>query len=263
MPKNVMDGIDEILKNQEEERRREEEILDRLKQKQSSPKQPVPTDEDVLLAEARAADYRKRFFLLADQRYLWVYPKADYIRQKWILLALLLLSFPVGIAATVAITRAKGYYITFSLFENLWLLVCAFRLLHVLLARRWHKASILSSHSPWHFDLDDAGIWIKGGRKKRHKILLILCLISVFFTIVTAIDQPDGVAVAPIVLDGIFAALTIASEILYRYFFSFYTAIRFEGDSMDGQSTVTLILDLVTGKMCKEEDYICRSLIEK
>ena len=117
--KTIFEQLDEISEKQDE-------ILDSLN-RGGGPKRPSPRPQADPVRES--IDKRnqiwslKNFIARSVHEYMWVGTKEDFYQEKKVALILIIASVLSMIVCTIVATVSFGLYSTYTLFENIWLLV--------------------------------------------------------------------------------------------------------------------------------------------
>ena len=239
MERNLYEGIDEIIKNQEA-------LLEELRAQKAKSQAP---------ARESAAAYTKRFFASAEREYLFCDTPRTFLIKKCALFFALCLFITLNIVATAATARAWQLYSTYSLFENLWLLFAIKMALNVLRARRVTEGYTYEHRSPYRYRYEN-GFPLKSGRKLRLRIFFTLFVIAAVCNALCCIDSATGVAVSAIVLECVSLVFGIAVYIAYYFFFGEYLAIRFTGPAKEGRGVAVFVYDLLFETMYPESKWI-------
>ena len=239
MERNLYEGIDEIIKNQEA-------LLEELRAQKE--KSEAPTGES-------AAAYTKRFFASAEREYLFCDTARAFLIKQCILFFALCLFIALNVVATVATAKAWQLYSTYSLFENIWLLFALKMAFNVLRAHRVTEGYAYEHRSPYRYRYEN-DFPVKSGRKLRLRIFFTLFVIGAALNAVYCIGTATGVALSAIVLECVSLVLGIVVYIAYYFFYGEYLAIRFTGPAKEGNGRAVFIYDLLFEKMYPESKWI-------
>ena len=155
MPKNVYDGIEEILTSQKEESDKQKEILALLKEDKersikeheeliATIKQSASKNEIVRSGNYRSPNQIFQSFLKrATQELVYIDSKEEFTRKKKVCLKLILVSIGLMLLCSVAATASFGLYSTFTFFENIWLFLMLFVLRYTLKTKRVYYFNVL------------------------------------------------------------------------------------------------------------------------
>lgn len=254
MPNNVFEGLDELLAGQARAERQAEDDtqsilreLDDLKRRIDKAKGGAPQRQLTL----------KEFLADARQSWLWCGAADAFGKEKTRALLFGGLVLFLGLFSTLLNCAAIGFYSTFSLFENIWLLDTVFAMCHMVRMRRLHEVNDLSRHWWRRVSYDANGFLIHGRMKKRYKVFLVLSIISGFFNIVDCFaENVRGTSfnVAATVIELLFI---VACVVFIRFADDFtfgYGFTRLDGQDLSGNS-VTLFYTPIENKLYRERDF--------
>ncbi len=250
MSKNLYESIDEILKNQEE-------LLKELREKRSDAEDGGPS-EKVESVEA----YSKRFFAAAGRDYLFCASRKEFLVRKYLALGAFLLFILFGVLSTVAVAKAWGFYSTYSLFENAWLLFSLGMAVNALRAKQSLSAELYERRSPYHLRIEN-GIPRKRKKKAYLRVFFVLFVIAALANALCCTDTETGFHLSAVLLEGLTIVFGILSQLLYAGLVCGYEAIRFEGPNRTGDGTAVYIYDGLTERMYKPTDWIYRDIFGK
>lgn len=257
--KNVYEGIDEILarQNQAEERSRQEheEIIDAIKKANA----PVAQADQV----KRAVNQRnqswslKNFINRSVHEYMWIGTKEDFDKEKKRALFLIWSSIVSMIICTIVASISFGIYSTYTLFENIWLLLMLYVLKYTSKTKKNYSTLDYSFNSFERFETDADGILRNTVYKKKYRWFLVLACIAFVLNAFSAwiVDESSFPLLVTILELG---SLTLNIFTVYKVtdFFAGYGPIRFTGTNEAGTGKVVLIFDTIANKLYAEEDYL-------
>lgn len=238
--KSVYGSLDEIS----ESLRRIEERIDR--------KEPVRTE-----VERRNAQFSlKNFIARSVHEYLWFGFKEAFEKEKKTALLLILASVASMIVTTVATTAAFGMYSTYTLFENIWLLLMFCILKYTYKAKRSYPTFEYSINSFLRFEEDADGVLQSTVYKKKYKWFLILGCIAFLLNALCAWIVNCSAPLLITILELGTLALNIFAVFKVTDFFAGYNQIKFTGMNETGTAQVVLVFNTVINELYTEEDYL-------
>ena len=258
MPNNVFEGLDEILARQKqaEERSRQEheEILEAINRANAKTAQADQVQRTV--NQRNQSWSLKNFINRSVHEYMWLGTKEDFDKDKKLALILILSSIVSMIICTIVASISFGIYSTFTLFENIWLLMSLFILKYVIKAKKIYLSHVYAFNSIENFDVDADGVFRSKGNKKRYKVFLVLACIAFCSNTICAWSYSTAVAVWLSILELGCMVLSIVSFHLVDNLFLGYGPIKFTGPNESGTYDVVLIFDTLMNKLYTEEEYL-------
>ena len=254
-PNNVFDSIAEIIarQNEAEERARQdhEELLEAIKR-----------SNDEASAERAAIDRRNRAFSIKNfikrsvHEYMWIGDAEEFKKEKRITVILLLASVFCMLASTVVVSVLWSMYSTYTLFENIWLLLSLYMLKYTVKAKKNYPIFEYSMNSIERFRLDSDGVLRTDRVKKKYKWFLALSIIAVLLNVICAWIIENNAPWLITVLELLTLVINIAAyKRVYDFFFG-YGPIRFTGMNDAGTEKVVIIFDTLENKLYLEADYL-------
>ena len=200
----------------------------------------------------------KRFIGRAKKEYMWLGTQSEFEYEKQTAFRLLWLLVGVGLFATIFSTIAFKLYSTFTLFENIWLIMMLCTIKYIRKAQYHYDCFDFSENSFFRFELDADGVLRCGTLKKKYKWFTVITCICVFCNIIVVWME------ANVVLALIATLFELALGALSIYIFYFkaldffcgYNHLRFTGRNDVNTQTVVLIYDPLMNKLYTEEDYL-------
>ena len=113
----------------------------------------------------------KRFIGRAKKEYMWFGTQSRFEHEKQTAFRLVWLLVGVGLLATIFSTIAFKLYSTFTLFENIWLIMMLCTIKYIHKAQYHYDCFDFSENSFFRFELDADGVLRCGALKKKYKWL--------------------------------------------------------------------------------------------
>ena len=253
MPNSVFEGLDEILARQKdaEERAKQEhqEILDALNHANEKGVQSA-------VNERNRAFVLKNFIARSVHEYMWLGTDEDFQNERRYTLYWILAAIVSMVACTIVGIAAFGFYTTYTLFENIWLLLMLRVFKYVYKAKRNYNTLDYSNNTFEIFKPDSDGILRRMGYKKKYKWFLILACIAFLSNTIFAWIEPSAVPFLITVLELATLALNIVAVNKVTLFFAAYDPIRFTGTNEAGTAKVVLVYNTIMNRLYTEEDYL-------
>ena len=258
MQNNVFEGLDEILARQKqaEERSRQEhkEILEAINKANAKTAQADQVQRTV--NQRNQSRSFKNFIYSSVQEYMWLGTKEDFDKDKKLALLLIISSIVSMIVCTIVATSAFGNYSTFTLFENIWLVLMRCVLKYTYKTKKNYSSWDYSFNSFERFETDADGVLRRTVYKKKYRWFLVLaCIAFLLNTILVWMDN-YSVPLLVTILELGTLALNIFTVYKVTYFFAGYGPIRFTGMNEAGTAKVVLIFDTIMNKLYTEEEYL-------
>lgn len=200
----------------------------------------------------------KRFISKAKKEYCWLGPEADFQKEKKTALILLAALIGTIVLSTIFTSIALGLYSTFTLFENIWLIMMCFMAFYLVKAKRFYDCYEFSLTSCFKFIPDVDGVLRMGTLKKKYKVFLVLtCISAICNIIVVWMENKNGMALPATIFELAVLGLSIfAFNFKSLDFFYGYSNLRFTGANETTGQKVVLIFETPTNKLYAEEDYL-------
>ena len=255
---NLFEKADEILERQkqsdERASREHNEIIEAISKANANNHQ---TDQ-----VSQAINRRNQSFSLVNfinhavQEYIWFGTHEKFNKEKMRALKLVVSSIIAMILCTVCTTKTFGIYSTFTIFENIWLLMSLFILKYVIKAKKIYLSHVYAFNTIEDFDVDADGVFRSKGNKKRYKVFLVLACIAFCSNTICAWSYSTAVAVWLSILELVCMVLSIVSFHLVDNLFLGYGPIKFTGPNENDVYDVVLIFDTLMNKLYTEEEYL-------
>ena len=200
----------------------------------------------------------KRFISKAKKEYCWLGSESDFQKEKKTALIFLAILMGAIILSTIFTSVAFGMYSTFTLFENIWLIMMGFVAFYTLKAKRFYDCYEFSLTSCFRFEPDNDGVLRMGALNKKYKVFLVLTCISAVCNIIVAwVENKSGMALPATIFELAVIGLSIfVFNFKVLYFFCGYSNLRFTGRNDTNTQTVVLIFEPIMNKLYTEEDYL-------
>lgn len=201
----------------------------------------------------------KNFIRRSVHEYIWEGTEEEFDKDRKVSLILILASIVSMVLCTVFTTVSFGYYTTFTLFENIWLLLLFYVLKYTFKTKKNYLAYTYSQNSFERFVTDGDGVLRNVGYKKKYKFFYILACISIVLNILSSWIIEESTLPIPVTVFEIIAfAVNIITVNKVTYFFAGYGSIRFTGMNETGTGKVVLVYDPMLNKLFTEEEYLAR-----
>ena len=198
----------------------------------------------------------KRFISKAKKEYCWLGSESDFQKEKKTALILLAVLMGTIILSTIFTSIAFGMYSTFTLFENIWLIMMLCTIKYIHKAKYHYDCFDFSKNSFFHFELDADGVLRFGTLKTKYIWFTVITCICVFCNIIVVWVEAN--AVLALIATLFELALGVLSIYIFYFkaldFFLGYTFIRFTGRNDANTQTVVLIYDPLTNNLFTEEE---------
>ena len=200
----------------------------------------------------------KRFISKAKKEYCWLGSEEDFQKEKKSALIFLAILMGAIILSTIFTSIAFGIYSTFTLFENIWLIMMGFVTFYILKAKRFYDCYEFSLTSCFRFEPDADEVLRMGALNKKYKVFLVLTCISAVCNIIIAwVENKRGMALPATIFELAVIGLSI---FVFNFkaldFFYGYSNLRFTGRNDTNTQTVVLIFEPIMNKLYTEEDYL-------
>ena len=258
MPNNVFEGLDEILARQKqaEERSRQEheEILEAINKVNVKAAQADQVQRTV--NQRNQSWSLKNFINRSVHEYIWMGSTENFNMEKQRLVTLICVSIAYMIICTIVATAAFGMYSTFTVFENIWLLLTLKMLKYTRKTKKIYLAADYVLNSIENFDLDADGVFRQKGYKARYVFFLVLAVIAFLLnTLCVWIIDGSRVPLLVTILEIAALVLSILTYVKVKDFFLTYISIRFTGLNDSGTNNVSLVFDPLMNQLYIEEDF--------
>ena len=259
MANNVFEGLDEILARQkqaeEQSRREHEEILEAINKANAKTTQADQVQRTV--NQRNQSWSLKNFINRSVHEYMWLGTKENFDKDKKLALILILASVVSMIICTIVSTISFGIYSTFTLFENIWLILMLCVLKYTYKTKKNYSTLDYSFNSFEKFETDADGVLRCTVYKKKYRWFLVLSCIAFALNALSAwIVDESSIPLIVTILELGTLALNICTVYKVTDFFAGYGPIRFTGMNETGTGKVVLVFDTIMNKLYTEEDYL-------
>ena len=199
----------------------------------------------------------RNFVIKSKKEYCWFGHKEDFeAKQNLIILVGLALVITL-LLSTILTSIAIKTYSTFSLLENIWLVVIIILIVKISLTDKEQEMFSFFKWSLYVDEFDGESILYKGRVKKRYYVFLILnCIAAVLNVIFLFTDKKYVFAIIVLILEIINIALSI---IFFRFqylpFFDSYFHLKLIGRGENSIEPVIIYFDMLQNKFYTEEEY--------
>lgn len=250
MPQNIFEGFNEI---KEQQKQSEENISNKLdKLIEMSDKRNNTVNQAVKKRNEQFS--LTNFIRRSVHSYVWLGSQSDFKKGKFISIGLVLSSIIMMIITTIVSIYAFGLYSTFTLFENIWLILMCFVLKYVIVAKKEYPTLDYSFNSFEKFKNIDGVEMNTGKRKVKYRLFHILACISFIFNSIVAIDESKMPALL-IILELATMILSIVTMYIVDGFFIGYMYIKMSGLNDSGSEYVSIYYDTSDNKFYTEGEY--------
>ena len=161
------------------------------------------------------------------------------------------------IICTIVASISFGIYSTFTLFENIWLVLMLCVLKYTYKTKKNYSTLDYSFNSFERFEADADGVLRCTVYKKKYRWFLVLGCIAFALNALSAwIVDDSSMPLLVTILELGTLALNIFTVYKVTDFFAGYGPIRFTGINEAGTAKVVLIFDTIMNKLYTEEDYL-------
>ena len=258
MPNNIFESLDEILARQKqaEERSRQEheEILEAINRANAKTTQADQVQRTV--NQRNQSWSLKNFINRSVHEYMWLGTKEDFDKDKKLALILILSSIVSMIICTIVASISFGIYSTFTLFENIWLVLMLCVLKYTYKTKKNYSTLDYSINSFERFETDADGVLRHTVYKKKYRWFLVLACIAFLLNTIFAWMDNHSVPLLVTILELGTLALNIFTVYKVTDFFAGYGPLRFTGMNEAGTAKVVLIFDTMMNKLYTEEEYL-------
>lgn len=199
----------------------------------------------------------KRFISRAKKEYMWLGSREDFEKEKRTTFLFVWVLIGVGLLTTIFTSIAFKLYSTFTLFENIWLIMMLCTVKYIHKSQYYHDCFEFSENSFFHFELDADGVLRCGHLKKRYKwFSVITCICAVCNIIVVWMEANNMLALLAMIFELALGVLSIyAFYFKVLNYFSGYCQLRFTGRNDSNTQTISIIYDPILNKLYTEEEY--------
>ena len=199
----------------------------------------------------------KRFITRAKKEYMWFGSRDEFEKEKRESLLFVWILIGVGLLTTLFTSIAFKLYSTFTLFENIWLIMMLCTVKYIHKSQYYHECFEFSENSFFRFELDDDGVLRCGQLKKKYKwFSVITCICALCNIIVVWMEANIILALLATIFElalGVLSIYVFYFKVLY--YFSGYCHLRFTGRNDSNTQTISIIYDPTFNKLYTEEEY--------
>ena len=197
----------------------------------------------------------KRFLKGAKKSWMWFGTRLEFKRKRTIAIFSSLLLLVVGLVATIMATLNFGFYSTFTLFENIWMIFAVINIVHALKAQRDYEANALAAKSSTKYQRDSFGMILPTKEKGVYRVFRWLAIIAVVCNIITIWIKPSDFSVIATIFEILFLAAIVFEFFMNTFFFGGYSIIKVEGQSLVTKEKVVLVCPNGSRELILEEDF--------
>lgn len=199
----------------------------------------------------------KNFIAKSEKKYNWFGTKAQFKKDKTILISIQVALILAGFLSTFISSICFNLYSTFTLFENIVLIQMIILLSYTIKAKKLFRDYDLAKHTSDIFEQDGDGIWRDTNReKKRYKWLRRISYVAVICNIICIWTMGSGVIrIFATIFELAFLGLTIASVFVRINLYCMYNTLFISGLNASGTERVTLVHDNIQNRLCTLEEY--------
>ena len=265
---NVFDSLEAISQQVENLSIKIDALAPYINKEKTKDKHEEDYDQAKKVHQTKETDRElfSKFIRLSKKEYIWFGSKNDFIKSKIIYLTFFVLFFIVGIISTILTSMVFKMYSTFTLFENIWLIIIfAFSMKVIGLSKRLTDID-LANRSSTIYRKDSDGILRDTFKvKKRFKIFRIISIISVIGNVVVIFSESTStLAINAAIFEFLFGIITIILFFIENNLFCMYgNIIVISERNPKNNNPLVLVFDVFRKKLisfdeCKKiyGDYI-------
>ena len=196
----------------------------------------------------------EEFVRRSEKKVIWM-DDTNFEKNKIIVLIMGIIILITGFIQTVLLTKAIGFYSTFSLFENIWMFLTLLIIIYNFKHKKIMDPYKLSISSTFIFELNSYGVWENTlDEKKRYKVFRILAYISCVLNIIYSINT----SISPwyYLISIIFLVCTKLLSIFKEIINSgYYGIISFTGKQLKSNNIVTIYYLIILKKFMSDEEF--------
>lgn len=247
---NLFEQIEDVKKSVDENNRQLEKIqksVDEIKNHQVSNLPGREKSQQEILSD---------FIRSSRKEYVHLSTDTDFSKSKKFTRFVLLCYIGISVSVTILTSIGLKIYSTFTLFENIWLVLSCFMAHYTSVAQKFYETAAYAEKSIDLFKVTKENVWVDTYRKKKkYRVFFVLCLICAGLNIVVSFTFPNAITGLVIVFELIYIAATIFSYITYTKFFSSYGPLKFTGYNLSKSKIVTIYYDNIFEKYLTEEEF--------
>lgn len=200
------------------------------------------------------------FLKNAKKSLRWLGNKKEFDKSKKIAIISNLVLIVFGIILTIVATICFGLYSTFTLFENIWLVLSVMSVMYMSRNTILNEMNHLSKNSPDIYGMDKLFMPFSIGNKKYFKVLRVLCIIAILCNAIAAWCVPETKSPGLImVLELLFLGIVIFASIMTSRFYSMYLIPYAEGNNYVTKEKVVLVSLPNSKGLVSEEEFKSRA----
>lgn len=258
MGDSLFELIDEIREGQKQAeaqaREDREEILEAIRKANAVPAVPDPVRREV--DRRNFAFSLKNFIRRSVHEYVWLGMAGEFEKKKTEAFRWLVAAVGGVLACTVVTTVSCGFYTTFTLFENIWLILLFFVMSYTHAAKCLYPTGEYSMNSFFHFEVDADGVLRSTVYKNRYKWGFLLSCLASLGNAIGVWVMGGSVPLLAMLLELGSLSLNITAVYKVTDLFAGYAFLRFTGMNEAGTAKVSLIFDPILNELHIEEDYL-------
>jgi|GEM_PF-3782649 len=262
MADNIYDRLDELLEQNEELFEQNEELLRRQEQAEKEAKlfreemrRRQQSESTATSSQGSTVEALRAFVGGSVQEFLWYGLKEDFHVKKRRAALCLFLSVLLMLATTAASVVCFKTYSTYTLFENICLLLLCYLASYVLRAKKEHEACDFLLHTYLRTEHDELGMLRIGKKKTRYKVFFSLGYLSALLNMHCVFSLGGLYPWLLITLEVLSWSVTTVALCFVGQLFSCYgTVLRFSNI----RRGMTLIYDTVVQRVYRAQSYYQR-----
>lgn len=243
-------SVFEILYSQEQKL---DQIMEILSQRQLQINDQNTINCEPTNVKQKLAEFIKK----SKKEYLWFGPTSEFNKSKNLVSKLFSIFLVVSLISSILTSVAFKTYSTFTLFENIWTIMCCFIFSYCNYSKKRMTDVEMMEHSMYKYVKDSDGVWRCTNKPKlKYKIFRIISYICVFANIIVIWKSSSGaLAIFATLFELLFAGLTIGLFFAEINFSCMYgNIILFTGKGSDNKP-LTIVFDVITKKLVTYEEF--------
>ena len=232
-------------------------ITESLKKSQNAATKPQgsnPLQEEI--DRRKFAFSLKSFIKRSVHEYVWVGAESDFEKAKSTTIPWILVSIAMMLLSTIVTSVSLGRYSTFTLIENIWLILALCLWKYTSVAEKRYLTYKYAENSALIFEPDADGVLRWTVYKKKYKWFFVLSCLSCICNFISILAGGGAVPALAAILE----LLTLSANIFAAYkvadFFAGYGLLRFTGMNEAGTAQVSLIFEPILNELHTEEEYV-------
>lgn len=197
------------------------------------------------------------FLKQAKKSWRWFGTKKEFKRSKSLSILSLILLLVFGISASIISTVCFNLYSTFTLFENILLIIGIVFLVYSCKAKYIYEVNSLARSTPYKYEADNIGMKFQRKERLVFRIFKWLAIISTFCNVIAIwAGMGNEYKVLATVFEMLFfAAIVFAYFMNTFWFFNNYLIIWIEGYNLTTKQKVVLVLPPGAKQLITEEEF--------